>query len=104
MENLQSSSNSSAPLLCGPHYEVEGPHIFLIGGYRDSACLSSLETFCPTTDRLLPLRPMSTARAYGAAAALKDHIYVFGGGNGTSWYHTGKHCKFVTLSSSLYKF
>ncbi|KAK3163967.1 hypothetical protein QOZ80_1AG0010800 [Eleusine coracana subsp. coracana] len=88
MEKLQSTCNSSAPLLGKPHGDIEGPHIFLIGGYRGGLCLSSLETFCPTTDRLMPLRPMSSVRAYAAVAALKDHIYVFGGGDGSSWYHT----------------
>ncbi|GJN37391.1 hypothetical protein PR202_gb26338 [Eleusine coracana subsp. coracana] len=107
MEKLQSTSNSSAPLIGKPHSDIEGPHIFLIGGYRGGLCLSSLETFCPTTDRLMPLRPMSSVRAYAFVAALKDQIYVFGGGDGSSWYHTGKYSKqfapaAVELNGALY--
>ncbi|XP_062182025.1 uncharacterized protein LOC133886206 isoform X2 [Phragmites australis] len=88
IEKLQSKYNSSVPLLGRPHDKVEGPSIFLIGGYRGSTCLSSLDYFCPTTDRLVPLCPMSSPRAYAAVAALKDRIYIFGGGDGSSWYHT----------------
>ena len=89
-EKLQSNYNSLVPLLGSPHDNMEGPSIFLIGGYRGSTCLSSLDSFCPKTDRVVPLCSMSSARAYAAVAALKDHLYIFGGGDGSSWYHTGK--------------
>ncbi|OEL14140.1 Kelch-like protein 17, partial [Dichanthelium oligosanthes] len=105
-EKLQLNYNSLAPLLSRPHDNVEGPSIFLLGGYRGSTCLSSLDIFCPRTDRLVPLCPMSSARAYAAVAALKDHIYIFGGGDGSSWYHSGKHsnmieCQVFYISSKL---
>jgi len=70
--------------------EWYGASIFLIGGYRGSTCLSSLDSFCPKTYRVVPLCSMRSARAYAAVAALKDHLYIFGGGDGSSWYHTGK--------------
>lgn len=89
-EKLQLNYNSLAPLLGSPHDNMEGPSIFLIGGYRGSTCLSSLDSFCPRTDRVVTLCPMSSGRAYAAVSALKDHIYIFGGGDGSSWYHTGK--------------
>ncbi|TVU21684.1 hypothetical protein EJB05_31336 [Eragrostis curvula] len=95
MEKLQSNYSSSASLLDRPHNDVVGPYIFLIGGYRGSVCLSTLEVFFPTTDKLMPLRPMSSARAYAAIAALNDHMYVFGGGDGSSWYHTGTYSNFL---------
>ncbi|CAO2193805.1 unnamed protein product [Urochloa humidicola] len=87
-EKLQLNYNSLVPLLGRPHDNVEVPSIFLLGGYRGSTCLSSLDAFCPRTDRLLPLCPMSSARAYAAVAALNDHIYIFGGGDGSSWHHS----------------
>lgn len=87
-EKLQSNYNSLIPLLGRPHDNMEGPSIFLIGGFRGSTCLSSLDSFCPTTDILSPLCPMSSARAYAAVAALNDNTYIFGGGNGSLWYHT----------------
>lgn len=87
-EKLQSNYNSLVPLLGSRHDNMEGPSIILMGGYRGSTCLSSLDSFCPTTDRVVPLCSMSSARAYAAAVALKDHLYIFGGGNGSSWYHT----------------
>jgi len=87
-EKLQLNYNSLAPLLGRPHDNVEVPSVFLLGGYRASTCLSSLDAFCPRTDRLVPLCPMSSARAYAAASALNDRIYIFGGGNGSSWFHS----------------
>uniref|UniRef100_K3XF28 DCD domain-containing protein n=1 Tax=Setaria italica TaxID=4555 RepID=K3XF28_SETIT len=87
-EKLQLNYNSLAPLVGGPYDNVEGPSIFILGGYRGSTCLSSLDAFCPRTDRLVPLCPMSSARAYAAAAALNNNIYIFGGGDGSTWYHS----------------
>ena len=94
-EKLQLNYNSLAPLLGGPHDNVEGPSVFLLGGYRGSTCLSSLDAFCPRTDILVPLCPMRSARAYAAVSALNDRIYIFGGGNGSSWFHSGKHSNSV---------
>ncbi|CAO2204525.1 unnamed protein product [Urochloa humidicola] len=87
-DKLQLNYNSLVPLLGRPYDNAEVPSIFLLGGYRGSTCLSSLDAFCPRTDRLLPLCPMSSARAYAAVAVLNDHIYIFGGGDGSSWYHS----------------
>lgn len=94
-EKLQSNYNSLVPLLGSRHDNMEGPSIILMGGYRGSTCLSSLDSFCPTTDRVVPLCSMSSARAYAATAALKDHLYIFGGGDGNSWYHTGKSSNMI---------
>jgi hypothetical protein len=81
----------SAALLGEKHNNVEGPSIFLIGGHNGYTCLPSLDSFYPTVDRLVPLRPMSSARAYAAVAAFNEHLFVFGGGDGDSWYNTGIH-------------
>ena len=82
----------SAALLGEPRNILEGPSIFLIGGHNGMTWLPSLDSFYPTADRLVPLRPMSSARSYAAVAALNDHLFVIGGGDGDSWYTTGKHC------------
>ncbi|KAF7021257.1 hypothetical protein CFC21_034238 [Triticum aestivum] len=78
----------SAALLGEPRNILEGPSIFLIGGHNGITWLPSLDSFYPTADRLVPLRPMSSARSYAAVAALNDHLFVFGGGDGDSWYNT----------------
>ncbi|XP_047054911.1 kelch-like protein 22 [Lolium rigidum] len=78
----------SAALLGEKRNNVEGPSIFLIGGHNGYTCLPSLDSFYPTIDRLVPLRPMSSARAYAAVAAFNEHLFVFGGGDGDSWYNT----------------
>lgn len=78
----------SAALLGETRNNIEGPSIFLIGGHNGYTWLPSLDSFYPTTDRLVPLRPMSSARAYAAVAAFNDHLFVSGGGDGDSWYNT----------------
>uniref|UniRef100_A0A453E418 DCD domain-containing protein n=3 Tax=Aegilops tauschii subsp. strangulata TaxID=200361 RepID=A0A453E418_AEGTS len=78
----------SAALLGEPRNILEGPSIFLIGGHNGMTWLPSLDSFYPTADRLVPLRPMSSARSYAAVAALNDHLFVIGGGDGDSWYNT----------------
>lgn len=82
----------SAALLGEARNILEGPSIFLIGGHNGISWLPSFDSFYPKTDRLVPLRPMSSARSYAAVAALNDHLFLFGGGDGDSWYNTGKHC------------
>jgi hypothetical protein len=67
------------------------PAIFLIGGLGDQ--LSRLETvmiWSPATDRLITAAPLLTPRCCAGATVLDGHIYVFGGGDGSSWYDTGK--------------
>lgn len=87
----------SAALLGETRNNLEGPSIFLIGGHNGITWLPSLDSFYPTTDRLVPLRPMSSVRSYAAVAALNDNLFVFGGGDGSSWYNTGKHCSALQI-------
>uniref|UniRef100_A0A0D9UX50 DCD domain-containing protein n=1 Tax=Leersia perrieri TaxID=77586 RepID=A0A0D9UX50_9ORYZ len=87
---LQFEHNSSAPLFGVTHSNVEEPAILLSGGHDGINWLSSLDSYCPATDILETLRPMSSARAYMAVATLKDHVCIFGGWNGihTLLYNT----------------
>lgn len=63
--------------------------IYIIGGFNGFSCLSALDSFSPSLDSLTPLKCMNYARSYASAVALDSNIYVFGGGDGTSWYDTG---------------
>lgn len=63
--------------------------IYLIGGYNGSSWLSTFECFSPFNDKLVPLKPMSSARSYASVATLDDNIFVLGGGDGNLWYKTG---------------
>lgn len=62
--------------------------IYLIGGFNGKSWLSALDSFSPSMDILMPLKPMGAARSYASAAALNGNFYVFGGGNGSSWFNT----------------
>lgn len=62
--------------------------IYLIGGFNGKSWLAALDSFSPSMDILMPLKPMGAARSYASAAALNDNFYVFGGGDGSSWFNT----------------
>lgn len=66
--------------------------IYLIGGFNGHSWLSALDCFSPTFNILTPLKPMSCARSYASAAALDGLLYVFGGGDGDSWFNSGIGC------------
>jgi len=63
--------------------------IYLIGGFNGKSWLSALHSFAPLTDILMPLKSMGSVRAYASAAALDGNLFVFGGGDGSSWFDTG---------------
>ncbi|XXG39840.1 hypothetical protein AAC387_Pa01g0698 [Persea americana] len=63
--------------------------IYLIGGYDGTSWLAGLDSYSPSNDKLIPLKPMSTPRSYACATALDGDIYVIGGGiNGDTWFNT----------------
>lgn len=63
--------------------------IFLVGGYDGQSWLSALNVYSPSQDVLKSLRPMDSVRSYTSVAKLNGELYVFGGGNGHSWYDSG---------------
>lgn len=67
------------------------PAIYLIGGLGDQLSrLESVMVWSPATDRLKTAAPLLTPRCCAGASVLDGHIYVFGGGDGSSWYDTGQ--------------
>ncbi|KAG9445436.1 hypothetical protein H6P81_016776 [Aristolochia fimbriata] len=71
-----------------PPQHLNSSQIFLIGGYNGNSWLSTLDTYSPSEDLLVSLRPMSNIRSYASASALNGDIYIFGGGDGSLWYDT----------------
>lgn len=63
--------------------------VFLVGGYDGVSWLSALDLYCPSRDVIKSLRPMSSVRSYSSVAQLNGELYVFGGGDGYTWYETG---------------
>ena len=63
--------------------------IFLVGGYDGDSWLSALNSYFPSQDVIKSVQPMSSVRSYASAALLNGELYVFGGGDGYSWYDTG---------------
>ncbi|WOH08073.1 hypothetical protein DCAR_0727510 [Daucus carota subsp. sativus] len=62
--------------------------IFLVGGYDGKTCLSSLDAYLPSQNKMKSLMPMSVVRSLASVAMLCGELYAFGGGNGSEWYNT----------------
>ncbi|KAJ3686694.1 hypothetical protein LUZ61_015858 [Rhynchospora tenuis] len=62
--------------------------IYLVGGFDSLDWLSSFDAFSPSRDTLMPLKRMSSARAYTSVAALGEVIFVLGGSDGNMWFDT----------------
>jgi hypothetical protein len=67
---------------------LDTPSIFLIGGYNSVTWLSSLDWFSPKKDILVPLTSTGSACSYAYVDAMEGYAFVFGGGDGGSWYNT----------------
>lgn len=63
--------------------------IYLIGGFDSLDWLSSFDAFSLSKDTLMPLKRMSSARAYTSVATLEEFIFVLGGSDGNMWSDTG---------------
>ena len=99
---LESLSNHSVELVnekaIEPSEELQldpTESIFLVGGYDGKSWLSALNSYFPSQDVIKSVQPMSSVRSYASAALLNGELYVFGGGDGYSWYDTG-----ISLSQS----
>uniref|UniRef100_A0ACD5W2N8 Uncharacterized protein n=1 Tax=Avena sativa TaxID=4498 RepID=A0ACD5W2N8_AVESA len=88
IDELQFKFDSSLSLQGSMCDSLDIPSIFLIGGYNGVTWLSSLDSFSPKKDILVPLTSMSSARSYASVAAMEGCVFVFGGGDGSSWYNT----------------
>lgn len=51
--------------------------------------LSTVDSYFPSWDAIKSLKPMNSIRSYASVAMFNDELYVFGGGDGHSWYNTG---------------
>ncbi|XBJ15736.1 hypothetical protein VPH35_007548 [Triticum aestivum] len=90
IDELQFKFDSSLSLQGSTCDNLDMPAIFLIGGYNGVTWLSSLDSFSPKKDILVSLTSMSSARSYASVAAMEGCIFVFGGGDGSSWYNTAE--------------
>ncbi|KAM0888724.1 hypothetical protein ACQ4PT_028152 [Festuca glaucescens] len=88
IDELQFKFDSSLSLQGSMCDSLDIPSIFLIGGYNGVTWLSSLDSFSPKKDILVPLTSMGSPRSYASVAAMEGCVFVFGGGDGSSWYNT----------------
>lgn len=76
-------------------HEISEQLVYLVGGNDGTSCLFSLDSYSPSADILKSLKPMCAVRSNATAVALNDSLYVFGGGNGSSWYDSGDYLSFI---------
>ncbi len=54
--------------------------IYVVGGYDDKTEYNTLDAYDPATDTWTSLPPMTLPRGGLAVVAVRDHLYVIGGG------------------------
>ena len=104
---LESGSFSSIGVAEAPQSKlVDEPHtILLMGGFDGFSWLSNLDSYSPSLDLMISLRPMTYVRSYASVTKLYGELYIFGGVDGNSWYNTGISCSVcvcVFFSSYFY--
>jgi len=62
--------------------------IYILGGLADT-WLESVLVFSPATNQMRGAAPMLAPRSYAAASLLDSNIYLYGGGDGSSWSDSG---------------
>ena len=56
------------------------PRIYVVGGYDDVTEFNTLDAYDPVADTWTSMPPMTLPRGGLAAVAVRDHLYVIGGG------------------------
>ncbi|XP_044484727.1 uncharacterized protein LOC123210430 isoform X2 [Mangifera indica] len=64
--------------------------IYLLGGYDGESWLSTLDSYVPLRGVIKSLHPMNFVRSFASVALLNGEVYVFGGGDGCTWYNTAQ--------------
>lgn len=67
--------------------------IYICGGYDGVTSLSTVESYCPSTDTWSIVSPMMKYRSAGGVAALGKYVYALGGHDGLSIFDSVEKCK-----------
>lgn len=67
--------------------------LFILGGLAD-AWLDTVVAYSPLTNQLRNVASLLGCRAYAATSICHDYIYLYGGGDGTSWSDSGMYLHF----------
>ncbi|OWM81670.1 hypothetical protein CDL15_Pgr007708 [Punica granatum] len=92
----QSTLESTIEPINEQHLDIR-ESIFLLGGYDSLSWLSTMDSYFPSHNVIKSLKPMNSVRSYASVAKLNEELYVFGGGDGHSWYETA-----ADLDGSIY--
>lgn len=63
--------------------------ILIVGGFDGSSWLADVNSYCPFSDMMKSLCPMTTRRSYSSAAKLGSELFILGGMDGECWFDTG---------------
>lgn len=69
--------------------------LFILGGLAD-VWLDTVVAYSPLTNQLRNVAPLLGCRAYAATSICHGCIYLYGGGDGTSWSDCGMYPHLLT--------
>lgn len=64
--------------------------LYILGGLAD-AWLDTVVAYSPHTNQCKPVASLLGCRAYAATSICHGYIYLYGGGDGTSWSDSGMY-------------
>lgn len=73
--------------------------LYILGGLANK-WLDSVVAYTPTTNQMKEVQSLLAPRSYAASSVLDEYIYIYGGGDGSSWSNSGTSC-YHSYSSSL---
>ena len=73
-------------VICGRTAQLQD--LYLLGGNDGHQWLDLVDIVSPDVRRWRSGPKLPSARGYGAAAAIGQHLFMVGGGNGTAWLNT----------------
>lgn len=93
--NMLESGEFSSVVQLGDEYEWfdkstpdTDTNILIVGGFDGTSWLADVNSYCPSTDTVASLCPMTTRRSYASAVKLGGELFILGGIDGDVWYDT----------------
>lgn len=98
--NTQGKERSNKLLYFGQQVPQGPQELYILGGLAD-VWLDSVVAFSSLSNELKSITPLLAPRAYAAASILHGYMYIFGGGDGTSWSDSGIYLHLQTFKFSV---
>lgn len=94
-----SRSYAGSPVAEAQRVPQAPQELYILGGLAD-VWLDSVVAFSPHPNQLKNVTPLLAPRSYAASSILHGYIYLYGGGDGTSWSDSGIRLHLQTHKST----